>query len=403
MKYTDNGGKVRLNWIFPYLLVVLPFGAWQLPIISIRINYIVTIIAGTVAIFSINEEISTSVYSVFLILLQALLILWITVSDLVTTSSDYMGIIPQVGYFIWTCSIIIINQNQKDWYRCIGGLLSGAVIAGILTVIISIFEWNVGLRALPRMSMSTSRIPFFRRVIGAPLSFGAFGMLSIGAFGYSYTCWKRHSKYTLGYFLFGFSSLVLFSSLIISQSRSTWVGTVTAIIGSLGTFYIIKNIESNWKYKNTIGYIGIITGFLLILSFPILVKAMRDLGKQSFDTRFDQYIVAIDTIASNPIFGVGQAYRFDLPYEIHNAYLNLGARAGLPALIIVIFLTIAILTALWRTIQITSGTNRLSALAVLSGVIGVVIESQFVAGFSRFGWIWFAIAVSFYSVNINSD
>jgi O-antigen ligase len=315
-----------------------------------------------------------------------------------------MGIVSNLGYFIWVCSIIVINKTQKDWYRCIGGLLLGATLAGILTVIISIFNWEIGIAALPPMSVSTSRLPFLRRVVGAPLSFGSFGMLTIGTFAYSYARWKAYSTDELKYFLFGISSLFLFGSLIISQSRSTWVATVVATIGGLTTLYLIKNIESDFYLSTMIRYIGGVVGLFFLLSLPIIVNWLINIGKVSLNARIEQYLSAIVAIRLKPLFGTGQAYDFDVPYDqIHNAYLKLGAENGILAPIIVIILIILVLVALWRTIQITNGINRLCATAVFVGVIGVVIESQFVAGFSRFGWVWFALAASFHSVNTVSQ
>jgi O-antigen ligase len=155
--------------------------------------------------------------------------------------------------------------------------------------------------------------------------------------------------------------------------------------------------------STTTRYVGAIVGSSFILSSPIIVTWLINIGKVTLYTRVEQYIAAIEGMRLKPLFGAGQAYRFSVPdTQIHNAYLKLGAENGIPALLIVTILTILLLVALWRTIQITNGTNRLCAIAVYAGVIGVIIESQFVAGFSRIGWIWFAFAASLHSVSVRS-
>ncbi len=208
--------------------------------------------------------------------------------------------------------------------------------------------------------------------------------------------------------LYGVEVFLILLGLLASYSTGAWIASIVALLIFLTLF---GNIRSR---------LLLLSGFLLIIG-ALVVLFPTQVGYQlrhvtstgSFPIRFAAWQTAIRVIQAFPLTGIGLGlyaylYRAE-PFRIaaqymklahpHNAYLEIGAMAGLPVLLVFIAL---LLVAFWwtlrnwkradtRTRSLFAGS--IAAIAALS-INSISINGWTLAPLAAFGWLILGVTSS---------
>jgi O-antigen ligase len=195
------------------------------------------------------------------------------------------------------------------------------------------------------------------------------------------------------------AGIVLVGSVFLTSSRGGFLGLLTA-----GTLFAYRRI----------GLKGA-AGILLVL---ILAVLPTELGQRSLATLMRDTEAPPGLEASNrahtalfwggvrmmmdaPIFGVGpqrfkdysRAYSgLDVSYVAHNTYLELGAEAGLPILLLFVLLIATSVGRLGRVARLRAGPDARAlaawADALRTGLVGFSVSAAFIsAQYEKFFWV----------------
>jgi O-antigen ligase len=199
---------------------------------------------------------------------------------------------------------------------------------------------------------------------------------------------KRLSNFYLSLLLIGLISLV------ITLSRSAWLGFV---VGFYFTLFILNNLRNIkirlFSIKNFI--VISLLGVLLMVLF-ILPRAINSIytfidGGGGGDLRGLQIRESLNLIIQNPIFGVGtlmdvpaginldpRGFYSQVPLSVHNYYLLVAVEHGIPAIILfAVFVVLSLKSVIkWITFNKVSET-WLYALGSISGAFSVLMVGLF--------------------------
>jgi O-antigen ligase len=193
--------------------------------------------------------------------------------------------------------------------------------------------------------------------------------------------------------------LVLVLALLLTGSRGGFVGLLVS-----GMFYAYRRLG--------------LRGAILACMILIAAVAPTDLGQRALATFYssgpapagvEESTVAhtalfwggIRMMMDSPLIGVGpqrfadysQKYSgLDVPYVAHNTYLELGAEAGLPVLIIFVIMLVVTMAKLGRIARLGAqpGMHRLAAWAdgLRNGLLGFSVAGVFISGqYEKFFWL----------------
>jgi O-antigen ligase len=204
------------------------------------------------------------------------------------------------------------------------------------------------------------------------------------------------------------AGLVLVLSLIMTSSRGGFLGLLVAGMVFAYRRYGVK-------------------GALGVLALLLLAVLPTDLGERALAT-LDRHAEApagleasnkahtalfwggLRMMMDSPVFGVGpqrfadysRAYSgLDIPYIAHNTYLELGAEAGLPVLLLYVLLVMTAVAMLGRVAKLGGRpeTRTLAAWAegLRTGLIGFSVSAGFIsAQYEKYFWlaIFLSIAIA---------
>ncbi len=173
-------------------------------------------------------------------------------------------------------------------------------------------------------------------------------------------------------------------------------------------------------------------GLLLILGLFILISvllfyllptekvtermsALDQIGKpeeaedDSIHSRWESVILGLKVISKHPIVGVGSGTAVIMDSDsrhgriLHNAYLQLGAESGIPAVIIYVFLFVSILRQQWhlRKFALRTGDDLFYILSTtfFMGIITIMIGNLFISTIlDKTYLLWLGLAVALYRV-----
>jgi O-antigen ligase len=198
------------------------------------------------------------------------------------------------------CIILCRKVISKSTSKSIDNLLLIFIVFAILQSIIALAQYFNFIEAKSR---------YFKLIGGftSPNTLGAY--VSIGFISLFYLAVIR--KYRLNYWLVSLTALLLLITIILSNSRSSWVALCFAVIF---LFYpIIKQlyVKLNLFFKITLSLV-------LLLTIFFSTKFLYQIKPESANGRFFAYKITLDKIKEAPLLGHG-LFSFDGKYNTHKA------------------------------------------------------------------------------------
>ncbi len=221
-------------------------------------------------------------------------------------------------------SMIIPDQQKKTAIRV---LLISATISGIYGII-QFFDGMEYFRNEPLRMLGN-----YYRAVGGYGSFFAFGGNQLFAFSFAIVCLIGVKKWNRERIILLIASIIIFLSIIASQTRSAWLGMMFIIL--LGTYL------ANKKYF-ILAVSGLLIGsVVLFFSLPDIQSRFTSIFDFSQNAaRLNIWKTSWAIFKENPVFGIGYG-NFDTFFEIfkvpgyydakghaHNDFLNIAVHNG---------------------------------------------------------------------------
>ena len=210
------------------------------------------------------------------------------------------------------------------------------------------------------------------------------------------------------FYIFLFSGLsIIISVLILTQSRSSWVGLLL-------TCLILLSTIPKGKKLGIILIFLFIAGYLLLLGFDKIPLGAKE-AKRSMTLRMELWSVAIETINEYPAFGIGMNQIRQLPsvgYErshVHNHLLHTAAEIGIPGLVAYLAILIGagfMCFKIWR--ESNTGWMRMTVLGLGYGqlahfIIGSVDSIPLGAKVGIYFWFSLGLITAIYNLTIKKS
>lgn len=380
--------KNRLSrLLLPLTIVLAPFTSYLPEVAELNIVNWVLIISILSLIIDkyLDNKLYLSRIQLVGLILMSILVLLQSISIL-ANSGNSLELVPYVIWLLFFTAICLYIDSNSDIVRlfqagfCVGIILSIATISHIL-----LFPNGLpfGDAYLGRRSVAGFTFPF-QRSLGFEISYGTFGMyLMISVPYYIHkNIYNRSSFELLGI-------LVIQIAVILSQSRSTWLATATALV-VVFSVYVIEADKIRLRHFMPLSVLT------LVAVGPIMVKKLISIRPGTFYARISQYTDGLSIAQSHPLLGVGlgNIERFrEGPATIHNAFIRQAAQTGFLSSLIIIclwWITIAYLIK----ITISDNTSNSFGIGSLASIIAIFVELTFHPGFKKPPWIAIAIALS---------
>lgn len=187
-------------------------------------------------------------------------------------------------------------------------------------------------------------------------------------------------------------------SVLLSGSR----GAVVAMLLAMLVIPAIYGLRMTWKYIAIAGVVG-----LLLIALPGLWSAQlgvieERLSDETWDTtlalRWGGVVTAWETFTANPLTGIGAGNyaTLDEVTELvrypHNLFLELGAEFGIVAVLLMAYLLLVSLKALWKVRTI----DRAASAFALASFLFLLIHAMKMGDISthRLLYLWIGIALA---------
>jgi hypothetical protein len=296
-------------------------------------------------------------------------------------------------------------------------LIAALFIVADLVVGVVLWQQFLGLDnpLIPSVMAGPGRTWLLWSVPGLVAGFGAVRVVPAGhvltftmsivafcGFLYSRLSWRWRALFA-GQFLF------LSLGLLLTYTRAQWIASAIAVLLALGAYMVLhrRRVFSIALVGLTLILVGLgVLGASSIGEFlsqssdanPLLVRLAsiftpdQTLDTSSLQWRLFENDVAVQSIDQNPWLGVGLGNEYrgatllrqreligDLRFTrfIHNAYLYIAAKMGLPALAVFAWLCLAFLISGWRSYRwMQPGIWQPIILAMLASFVGVLFWSN---------------------------
>lgn len=164
--------------------------------------------------------------------------------------------------------------------------------------------------------------------------------------------------------------LVIGYTVILTNSR----GSMLSLIGGLACFYIIKK-------RSMTGYI--IAGLIALALLAIAPSRMGELGSGDHSAmgRVYAWILALELLAMNPIFGVGAKHFLDFHnLTTHNSYVLAMVENGLIGFIgYFSLIALSVYTMVKVAYSLDDEKRSTEIIALVSGMLGILISIFFIS------------------------
>jgi O-antigen ligase len=207
--------------------------------------------------------------------------------------------------------------------------------------------------------------------------------------------------------LFAGQFLLINLGLLLTYTRAQWIASGIAILFALGAFMIVHRRRAFAFVIVAITVILVGAGIYGASNInltqssdanPLLVRLVsiftpdQTLDTNSLQWRIFENDAAMQSVLKNPILGVGLGNEYrgvtllrqrevlgDLRFTrfIHNAYLYIAVKLGIPALIVFGWMCLAFLINGWRSYRrMRPGIWQAVTLAMLAGFVGLLFWSN---------------------------
>jgi O-antigen ligase len=202
-------------------------------------------------------------------------------------------------------------------------------------------------------------------------------------------------------FLYFTEMLLMSIALLFTYSIGAW-------IGALGGMFAFILFAGRSFYRILVPILMVIVGVILVMVFPVQVNfQFQHLSNPGeFSLRFGAWKTALNVIRAFPITGIGLGFtnysQRTVPYadpaqyislaHPHNSYLELGAMAGLPVLIVFLALLLLALWQAWRNwLQVNRGFRCLLGGGIAT-IVALTVNSGSINGWTlpplaAIGWL----------------
>ncbi len=189
------------------------------------------------------------------------------------------------------------------------------------------------------------------------------------------------SSSLLSKMLYAIETLLIFPALLFTYSNGAWVGVLVAF----GIFFLL--VHSLW-YRALLFVLACLIAAIGLLFFPIQLGLQLQHASSSSELtlRMGAWQTGINVIRAYPWTGVGlgfgiyeiraEQYRDPAQYiplvHPHNSYIELGAKAGLPVLLVFLAL---LAYAFWKAFYNRSLLDKTTCLLLSGGIASVTALS----------------------------
>lgn len=164
--------------------------------------------------------------------------------------------------------------------------------------------------------------------------------------------------------------LALGYTVILTNSR----GSMLALMGGIGCFYIIKK-------RSLTGYL--VAGVLAIALLAIAPSRMGELGSGDYSAmgRVYAWILALELLAMNPVFGIGAMHFLDYHgLTTHNSYVLAMVENGVVGFIGYFgIIALAVYTMIKVAYDLEDQKRSTEVIALVGGMLGILISIFFIS------------------------
>jgi hypothetical protein len=159
-------------------------------------------------------------------------------------------------------------------------------------------------------------------------------------------------------------------TVILTNSR----GSMLAFMGGIGCFYIIKK-------RSLAGYV--IAGMLAVALLAIAPSRMGELGSGDYSAmgRVYAWILALELLAMNPVFGIGAMHFLDYHgLTTHNSYVLAMVENGVVGFIGYFgIIALAVYTMIKVAYDLEDKKRSTEVIALVAGMLGILISIFFIS------------------------
>jgi O-antigen ligase len=168
---------------------------------------------------------------------------------------------------------------------------------------------------------------------------------------------------------------------LVSFSRSAWISLAIAVLVGWGVHLFV------WREREILVptmFVGIVALLLSPWALSIVIERFASTGFDLLTARFDQFPVAWHVWRDHFVFGYGVGNymealeTYNLPgvlnLPVHNAFLWLGAEAGVVGVLAFFSLAVGSLVRSWRVLRSRRDPAGRVALAVFGGLVAYLID-----------------------------
>ena len=296
-------------------------------------------------------------------------------------------------------------SSRKRLHSTVLILMGLTVTIGLLTIVHVIVPLPFGKETAPVRSIG----PIYR-TFGVDMKYATYGIMASFAVPYLTIVSivperffdKKCQKSVRNGALIGL--LVIVSAIIIGQSRSTYI-SLTAVTGTLSFLVPIFVIQKRRPIHFIVQYAAPTVLFAgicatVILFFVSVTSGIFNLGVSvpqagPIQARYQQYLLAIQTMVEQPLFGVGARYIWAINsnHTVHNLWLLVGTWSGFPGFIIWVSIFGVLTVALFRRMFVSDRRLQALQIVLLTSLVGTTIELAFWIGFRDILAVFMAITV----------
>jgi len=322
---------------------------------------------------------------------------WLIISDVFGSGMPKVSILFSITYISFFIFYFYSRSYAKKGLGFIPALI-GLFAALIVFESITSFQQFMGSSPLykniesqvgiEQFGSASDELEFRFRPVGTFEHANILGMwmsfcLSV-IFVYFY---KKRTKSLLLILSLGFVSLIL------TLSRSAWLGIIVSLLFSLYILENVKKIKPPLIFKKySLSFILVFLVLILFFIFPRAEKSLYALNEGGGYFRYLQIQDTLPIIFKNPLFGVGtgmsvmeglnfnpKGFYSQVPLAIHNWYLLLLAEHGIPGLLFfIMFLWLALrenLNLIWKEKMMAD--IQVVRLGFVAGALSLVIVGFF--------------------------
>lgn len=276
--------------------------------------------------------------------------------------------------------LVIINTVKTA--KQLDGLFRIFVISGALVAVYGImqylFGWNTSNAWIDENMFEDATMRVYS-TLGNPNVLGEYLLLVLPVSAV-YMC--VHKKETFAKWVYLIMTVCLFACLILTQSRGCWLG------------FMLSAMIFVTFYKGRLW--GLLPVVLIILPFVVpetIVNRLLSIGNMGDSSTSYRVFIWLGTLAMLKDFWIGgigmgeAAYNSVYPFysynaiiapHSHNLYLQLLTESGIAALIIFVVVMLVYIKSMMKVYSADKkeSKNSLTALAILSGLFGFLLQSM---------------------------